>query len=193
MQRWAKALGQIGTIEMLDYPYMLAHRNRPDPLPQLIAAHRLALDQVRAKHQGRIVLIGKSMGSRIGCHVALEEKVHAIVCLGYPLCAAGARGKMRDQVLRELTTPILFVQGTRDRLCPLDILDTVRGRMQAVSKLEVVNDGDHSLAVTMRQLKASGETQDDVDRRLLSVIQAFVTDPGSSATSTLFASKTRNL
>ena len=34
---------------------------------------------------GPVVLIGKSMGSRIGCHLALEEDVAALVCLGYPL------------------------------------------------------------------------------------------------------------
>ena len=48
------------------------------------------------------------MGGRIGCHVSLEEKVEGLVCLGYPLCAMGDRTKLRDEVLRALTTPILF-------------------------------------------------------------------------------------
>ena len=70
------------------------------------------------------------MGGRIGCHVALEEKVAALICLGYPLCAMGDRTKLRDQVLRDLRTPILFGQGTRDSLCPLDLLERVRSEMK---------------------------------------------------------------
>ena len=66
------------------------------------------------------------MGGRIGCHVSLEEKVDGLVCLGYPLCAMGDRTKLRDEILRALTTPIRFVQGTRDALCPLDLLERVR-------------------------------------------------------------------
>jgi pimeloyl-ACP methyl ester carboxylesterase len=77
-------------------------------------------------------------------------------------------------VLCELRTPILFVQGTRDSLCPLDVLTRVRGEMRAVSAPHVVEGGDHSLLVTKSQLKASGETQEDVNERVLRTIQNFV-------------------
>ncbi len=162
---------------MLDYPYVLEKRRRPDRLPVLIAAHRAALDKARRRHRGSIVLIGKSMGSRVGCHVALEDKVHAIICLGYPLCGMGDRRKLRDEVLLELKTPILFVQGTRDALCPLDLLNAVRARMKAVNRLEAVPDGDHSLTVAKRTLKADGETQADVDAQVLKRIETFVKNP----------------
>ena len=105
---------------------MRERRKRPDRLPQLIAAHRQALVDARRSTSTTAILIGKSMGGRIGCHVALEEKVAGLVCLGYPLCAMGDRTKLRDKVLRALTTPILFVQGTRDSLCPLDLLEPIR-------------------------------------------------------------------
>jgi predicted alpha/beta-hydrolase family hydrolase len=117
------------------------------------------------------------MGSRVGCHLALEENVHELVCFGYPLCGGGNPAKMRDQVLRELTTPILFIQGSRDSLCPLDLLATVRADMRAPNKLEVVEGGDHSLAVTRTQLKVSGETQASIDLRLLETIAQFVQSP----------------
>ena len=129
MQNWKRHLSEIGEVQIFDYDYMRAGRKRPDRLPQLIAAHRTALEAAREKHQpASIFLIGKSMGGRIGCHVSLEEKVDGLVCLGYPLCAMGDRTKLRDEVLRALTAPILFVQGTRDALCPLDLLERVRAR-----------------------------------------------------------------
>ena len=51
----------------------------------------------------------------------------ALICFGYPLRAAGS-GALRDEVLRQLTTPVLFLQGSRDPLCPLPDLETVRAR-----------------------------------------------------------------
>jgi predicted alpha/beta-hydrolase family hydrolase len=172
MQRWKRRLAEIGEVETLDYDYMREGRRRPDRLPQLIAMHRQALNALRAKFSGPTLLIGKSMGGRIGCHVALDEKVAGLVCLGYPLCAMGDRTKLRDEVLLKLQTPILFVQGTRDPLCPLDLLETARSKMTAPNFLEIVEGGDHSLLVRKRDL--GKETQEDVDQRILSRIRDFV-------------------
>jgi predicted alpha/beta-hydrolase family hydrolase len=179
MQRWRERLREIGEVETFDYPYMREGRKRPDRLPQLITAHREALATARAQTgAGSLtILIGKSMGGRIGCHVALEEKVDGLVCLGYPLCTMGDRARLRDEVLRSLGTPILFVQGTRDALCPLDLLEQVRNQMKAPSILHLVEGGDHSLVVGKRQLQAGGETQENVDRRILEAIARFVQSP----------------
>jgi predicted alpha/beta-hydrolase family hydrolase len=173
MQRWKERLSTIGDVVAFDYSYMREGRRRPDPLRELVAAHRLALVDARQKIAASIILIGKSMGGRIGCHVALEEKVDALVCLGYPLCGAGDRTRLRDEVLRALQTPVLFVQGTRDSLCPLDLLQHVRAEMKAPSVLHVVEGGDHSLLVSKSQLRTTGERQEDVDQRILDVIAQF--------------------
>ena len=174
MQRWKTRLREIGEVEVFDYAYMREGRKRSDPLPQLIGAHRQALTNASERRSPPIILIGKSMGGRIGCHVSSEEKVNGLICLGYPLCAMGDRTKLRDKILRDLTTPILFVQGTRDSLCPLDLLETVRAEMTAPNFLYVVEGGDHSLMVTKRNLQAKNETQDDVDRRIVEAIRQFV-------------------
>jgi predicted alpha/beta-hydrolase family hydrolase len=183
MQRWKERLLTIGDVVAFDYSYKREGRKRPDPLRELVAAHRLALAYARQKIAAPIILIGKSMGGRIGCHVALEEKVDALVCLGYPLCGAGDRTKLRDEVLRALETPILFVQGTRDSLCPLDLFQRVRAEMKASSVLHVVEGGDHSLIVSKRQLQAAGEMQEEVDRRILDVIARFADQFKASFTS----------
>ncbi len=174
MQTFARLLASIGPIEPFDYPYAVEGRKRPDPLVTLISAHRAALVALRRKHDGPIALVGKSMGGRVGCHVALTEPVAAVICLGYPLCAAGDRSKLRDEVLLQLRTPIMFVQGTRDPLCPLDLLKEVRKRMRAPSALCVVDDADHSLIVSKSALKARGITQDDADRDWLQAVAGFL-------------------
>lgn len=169
MQRWSKLLESIGPVQAFDYDYMRRGSRRPDPLPVLIAAHRAALVSARESHEGPLVLIGKSMGGRIGCHLTLEEKVSAVICLGYPLCGGGDPTKLRDKVLREMTTPVLFVQGTRDPLCPLDLLGRVRADMRAANECHIVPGGDHSLIVPKRQ-----EPQEEVDARILATIAGFV-------------------
>jgi predicted alpha/beta-hydrolase family hydrolase len=172
MQRWKQRLCEIGDVLTFDYNYMIQGRRRPDPLPQLIAMHRTALAALRAKTSVPIFLIGKSMGGRIGCHVSLEEKVSGVICLGYPLCAMGDRAKLRDEVLLALKTPILFAQGTRDPLCPLDLLENVRAKMTALNSLHVVQGGDHSLIVRKKDL--ADKTQEDVDRNTADAIRDFV-------------------
>ena len=175
MRNWKARLGEIGNVETFDYDYIREGRKRPDRLPQLIAAHLEALSKAKEQHPSeRTILAGKSMGSRIGCHVSLEEKVDGLICLGYPLCAMGDRAKLRDEILRVLTTPILFVQGTHDSLCPLDLLERVRSEMKAPNFLHIVEGGDHSLRVPKRQLQAAGETQNEVDQRILQAISGFV-------------------
>jgi len=208
MVAWRDRLATLGDVVTFDYPYMRAGRKTPDKLPALIAAHREALAGARARATGPLYLIGKSMGGRVGCHVALEETVAGVVCLGYPL-QSGSSGAMRDEVLLALRTPILFVQGSRDALCPLDTLAAVRARMTAPSTLLVVEGGNHSLAVPARRAglplpirkvaahrasgaerleesagarKTSGGTQADSDARVLEAIRTFVESAAPSST-----------
>ena len=174
MQKWKQYLLTVGEVLLFDYDYMREGRRRPDPLPQLVAAHRQALLELRVKTSGQVFLVGKSMGGRIGCHVSLEERVAGLICLGYPLCAMGDRTRLRDKVLRELQTPILFVQGTRDPLCPLDLLEQVRSEMQAPNELYIVEGGDHSLRVPKKLLATRSATEEGLDQLILQAIANFV-------------------
>jgi len=174
MKRYAELLGALGAVHAFDYPYMQRPgRKAPDKLEALVAAHRSELERVRseARDEDRVLLAGKSMGGRVGCHVALEAKVSGCICFGYPL--RGQNGKLRDQVLLELRVPVLFVQGTRDELCDLQELEQVRARMTARSELHVVVGGNHSLEATKTSLKSRGTTQAEVEKEILSAVRRF--------------------
>jgi len=174
MQAQKRRLEALGHVKTFDYPYLLAGRKAPDRLPVLIEAHEHALAAASVGHAGPRVLVGKSMGGRIGCHLAVKrpEAVSALVCLGYPL--VGARGDVRDQVLLELERPVLFVQGTRDSLCPLERLEAVRVRMRATHELHVVEGGNHSLVVGKRELDARGSSQAAVNDAVTQAIAHFL-------------------
>ena len=164
----------MGPVRTFDYAYMLAGRKRPDPLPKLMGSHGAALAEIAGGKTKSVVLAGKSMGGRVGCHVSLETPVAALICFGYPLCGAGDRAKLRDKVLMDLRTPILFVQGTRDALCPLDLLENVRVKMTAPSYLHIVSGGDHSLVASKAELKATGFSQTDVDLKIRKAVADFL-------------------
>jgi len=174
MKAWAKRLKKIGDVVAFDYPYMKRGSKAPDKLPKLLEAHREALAAARKKHPraSKTVLIGKSMGSRVGCHLSLEEDVDALICLGYPL--RSPKGVLRDEVLKALKTPILFVQGTRDPLGPIQALKGVMKKMKAKSRLHIVESGNHSLETTVKYRKESETTQDDSDAAVLAAISTFL-------------------
>jgi len=173
MQAWRARLSTLGHVATFDYPYMKAGRRMPDRAPVLIAAHAEALAQARAVYPGdRVFLIGKSMGSRMGCHLALDTPVTGLICLGYPLIS-GSSGAKRDQVLLALRAPILFVQGTNDELCPLSELATVRAKMQAPNELCVVIGGDHSLEIS--RAKSQRDAVEASNAAVLAAIRTFVT------------------
>jgi len=173
MRRFAELLSSLGNVRSFDYPYMQARKKTPDKLDALIAAHRVEVAALRRECApgDQLLLAGKSMGGREGCHVALEEPVSGLICFGYPL--RGQNGKLRDEVLLALRTPVLFVQGTRDSLCALPELAEVRKRMTAPSQLFVVEGGDHSLEATKTSLKARGTTQPEVEQQILAAVGAF--------------------
>jgi len=172
MIAWRARLETLGEVVIFDYPYMRAGRRMPDRLPALLAAHKEALASARARAAAPIFLAGKSMGGRVGCHLALEEQVAGVICFGFPLRSVS--GALRDEVLVALRTRALLLQGSRDELCPLDLLADVRARMIAPTTLLVVEGGDHSLVLSAAERKATGTTQAESDARVLAAIAAFV-------------------
>ena len=175
MQAWIERLAPLGTVLAFDHPYQQAGRKRPDRMPILVDHARTYLQQARNAHpEASITFVGKSMGSRVGCHLSLMEPIDRIICFGYPLAGGKHRDKLRDQVLMELQTPILFIQGTRDKLAPLETLATVRARMEAPSELHVVPTGDHSLQITKTHTKQTGRSQENEDEQILLVIHNFL-------------------
>lgn len=131
-----------------DYPYMEAGRRAPDRLPKLLSCHAAAFDRMSERFE-RVVVAGKSMGGRVGGHLVAERPgADRIVFLGYPLVAIG-RSEPRDTShLDVVDVPMLFVQGERDRLAPIDLVRRLVRRVGA--ELEIVPEGDHSYRVPKR-------------------------------------------
>jgi predicted alpha/beta-hydrolase family hydrolase len=182
MRAWTARLATLGPVTPLDYPYMLAGRKAPDRQPVLEQAHLSALRDAQALTDAQALpgepplpwfLAGKSMGGRIGCHVAVAapDLVRGVICFGYPLVAGGT-GKVRDEVLLALRVPALFLQGTRDPLCPIEALRAVSARMTAPHHIVEIPGGNHSLELGRSAAKAAAQTASD--ENLLAEIRAFI-------------------
>ncbi|HEX2026964.1 MAG TPA: alpha/beta family hydrolase [Nitriliruptorales bacterium] len=91
---------------------------------------------------------GKSYGGRVASlAVAAGLDAAALVFYGYPLHAPGRHDRLRVNHWPHVTVPCLFLQGTRDPLCDLDLLRAHLPDLGGPATLHVVEGGDHSLAV----------------------------------------------
>lgn len=146
---------------------MTQGRRMSHRLPTRVDAHSQRLARRVAAGSGPVVLTEQPMAGRLGCHVSLQAQVSTVTCLGYPLAVMGNRDKRRDPVLLEMTTPVLFLQGSRDTLRPLDLLGAVRPKMSAPNALLVTDLGVHSPLRTKTWLKETRTTKSGGDDHLL--------------------------
>ncbi|KAF1933433.1 uncharacterized protein M421DRAFT_415776 [Didymella exigua CBS 183.55] len=102
-----------------------------------------------------LVFGGRSMGARAAVMAATEliadrkwdeNGKMRLLLVSYPL--QGPKD-VRDQILLDLPedTDVLFVVGDRDAMCPLDLLEEVRRKMVAKSRLVVVRSADHGMKI----------------------------------------------
>ncbi|GAB2220306.1 hypothetical protein Droror1_Dr00007950 [Drosera rotundifolia] len=179
MIRWKKMLEKaVDAVEVVtfDYPYLAGgKRGAPPKAEKLVDFHLDVVKKTNVKYPGHpLILAGKSMGSRVSCMVANHEdaRASAVICLGYPL--KGMRGAMRDEILLQLVTPVIFIQGSKDSLCPLDKLEAVRKKINSPTQLHVVEGGDHSFKIAKKHLLATGSTQEDAEQGAIQAIADFV-------------------
>ena len=170
----AAALAAEMLVLRFNFPYQEAGRGSPDPQPRLEAAYRTVVDWFRAHPAhapGPLFWGGKSLGGRIGSHLAAEGRECAgLVLLGYPLHPAGQREKRREAHLPAIRCPILLIQGSRDPLCELSLLTPVLERLDAPHRLVVIAEGDHSFKAPKR----AGRTAEEISALIRDELRGFV-------------------
>ena len=151
------------------FPYMERGSRRPDPAPLLEATVRSAIE-VAAGVSGDLPLLagGKSMGGRMTSRDAAREPlegVRGLVFFGFPLHAVGKPGIERADHLADVSAPMLFLQGSRDRLADLSLLEPLVERLGARATIHVVVDADHSFHVPTRSGRTDAEVLDELSEQ----------------------------
>jgi predicted alpha/beta-hydrolase family hydrolase len=117
-----------------------SQRRGPDRAAKLIARFHEVLGRVGPARE--VVIGGKSMGGRIATMIADEAGAAGALCLGYPFHSPGKPARLRTAHLKEIRTPTLIVQGTRDPFGTRDEVQTYA--LCATVELAWMADGDHS-------------------------------------------------
>lgn len=175
MEAMATALAERGVATLrYQFPYMEIGRRAPDRPPKLVATVRAACELARDA-AGDLPLLagGKSMGGRMTSTAAAEESlpgVRGLVFFGFPLHGIGKPPSAdRGLHLSEVGLPMLFLQGTRDKLANLDFLRPLLAGIEPAPALHAIDDADHGFHV----LKRTGRTDDDIIEEMASVAADF--------------------
>jgi len=166
LRKLARALAERGLgVLRFHYPYAErsardGRRRPPDRTPVLEAAHARALRVLVERTPGtRTVLAGKSMGGRIASHLAAKDApCRALVFYGYPLHPPKSPARLRDEHFPAVVQPSLFLQGTRDALCDLELLRSSLRKYGGPATLQVIDGADHGFALP----RATGRRPADV-------------------------------
>jgi len=155
----------IGTFRY-NFPYTEKRIKRPDPAPILMETIRSAVKAAK-ENAGNILLLagGKSMGGRMTSMAAAKESlegVKGIVFFGFPLHAPGKPSNERAEHLFSVNIPMLFLQGTRDKLADLNLLKPIVKKLGDKASLHIIEGADHSFHVP----KSSGKNDDEVLKEL---------------------------
>jgi len=170
----ASGLAERGLATLrYQFPYMEKGSKRPDPPAIAHAAVRAAV-AAAAQHCPGLPLSagGKSFGGRMTSQAQAKaplDGVRGLAFFGFPLHPAGKPSSERADHLAEVKIPMLFLQGTNDKLAELDLLKPVVKKLGAGATLHVVEAADHSFHVPAR----SGRKDAEVMTEMLDAFSAW--------------------
>jgi predicted alpha/beta-hydrolase family hydrolase len=158
----ANGLAERGIATLrYQFPYMEQGSKRPDAPKLAQATVRVAVaEAARLLPELALLAGGKSFGGRMTSQAQAASPlsgVRGLVFLGFPLHPAGRPSDERGAHLFAVQIPMLFLQGTRDQLADLTLLQSLVGKLGARAALKLFQDADHSFHVLARTGRKDSE------------------------------------
>ena len=157
-----RLVGKELAVFRFNFPYKEAGKPRPDPPGRAIKTIVSAVECARSTaHDLPVFAGGKSFGGRMTSTAASQGVligVEGLVFFGFPLHSPAKPGSERAAHLFEVERSMLFLQGTRDALARLELLEPVLDRVGPKATLHLVEGANHGFHVPKR----SGRTDEDV-------------------------------
>ena len=148
------------------FPYMEKGGKRPDAPAVAHAAVRAAVAEAARCCKGLpLIAGGKSFGGRMTSQAqaaAALDGVCGLAFFGFPLHPAGKPSSDRAKHLGEINVPMLFLQGSRDSLAELSLLEPVVKGLKRRATLHVVKEADHSFHVPARSGRKDSEVMTEI-------------------------------
>jgi uncharacterized protein len=130
--------------------YMEHGKKRPDMPPVAHAVIQAAIDTCKALYPTLpLVCSGKSFGGRMTSQLLAKgetERVHGLVFYGFPLHPANSPGIERAEHLSKVKAPMLFLQGSKDALAEISLIQTVVKDLPKAT-LDIIENADHSFKI----------------------------------------------
>lgn len=170
----ADGLAERGVATLrYQFPYMERGSKRPDAPPLAHATVRAAIAQAGRLLPGiPLIAGGKSFGGRMTSQAqagAPLAGVRGLAFLGFPLHPPKQPSATRAEHLRQVSVPMLFLQGTRDELADLSLLQPIIADLGARATLHTIAAADHSFHVPAR----SGRNDAQALAELLDALAAW--------------------
>ena len=175
MAALADGLAELGVATLrYQFPYMEQGRKRPDSPALAQATVRAAVAAALERAEGLPLFAGgRSFGGRMTSQAQAQaplEGVRGLVFFAFPLHLAGKPSVERAAHLADVHVPMLFVQGTRDTLADLSLLQGVVQDLGPRATLELVPDADHAFHVPAK----SGRKDPEVMAEALAAVAAWI-------------------
>jgi len=161
------------------FPYVERQSRRPDPPELCHATVRAAVAAAAIAAPGLpLFASGKSFGGRMTSQAQARSPlpgVQGLAFLGFPLHPAGKPSTTRAEHLVQVSVPLLFLQGTRDELADLRLIETVSAGLGSRATLRIFDQADHSFHVPARSGRTDGEVLGELAAAIRDWIDALVT------------------
>jgi predicted alpha/beta-hydrolase family hydrolase len=171
MQGVARELAYQGISTFrYQFPYMERGRKIPDQHHILKVTVRSALKTGHELCPGkRIVIGGKSMAGRMTSLAAADHQlanIEGLIFLGFPLHPADKPSMERGKHLEAVRFPMLFLQGTRDRLADSGLVQGLCRKLGTPATLRWIDEGDHSFGIPKRVGRDSKSVFEELARSI---------------------------
>jgi predicted alpha/beta-hydrolase family hydrolase len=176
IEKLSQALTEKSYLTLrFNFPFAEAgKRSSADSLEVLERGYRAALNVLGRDPTAlpaRLFVGGVGLGGRVAAGL-VADRVHAdgLFMLGFPLHPQDKPEDSDPDILFRATTPMLFIQGTRDRRCQGAALRQALRRVGASIELYDVEDADSVFHVP----KKSGRTNEEVHAETYSVLSSWL-------------------
>ncbi len=116
---------------------------------------------------------GMGLGARIAGRMATSQlRLDGTFFLGFPLHEVDAPETAAADQLYRVTSPMIFLQGDRDRRCQLSSLKQTLGRVGAPVELAVIQDADEHFQIA----QGSFRTQEEVRGQIFEALYEWMED-----------------
>ncbi len=185
MSSIASDLAERGVATLrFQFPYMERGAKRPDPPKLAHATVRAAVAEAWRRLPGLSLFAGgRSFGGRMTSQAQAASPlpgVRGLIFLGFPLHPAGQPSDERAVHLDGVRIPMLFLQGTRDELAELRLLEPLVDRLGARATLELFEGADHSFHVPAR----TGRKDSDVRAEVANAVEKWIDSQTRGAAAT---------